>query len=232
MKGILYLIPSPLSDCEVNQVIPQGVLDIISKVDIFIVEELRTARRYLSRAGRKGEIDNLTFYLLNEHTKEDEIIEYIKIIQKGSDVALISEAGLPAVADPGAKLVELAHNYDICVNPLVGPSSLMLALMASGKNGQNFSFIGYLPIKSSERRAKIKELEILSNTKGVSNIIIETPYRNIALLNDIISACAGSTKLTIACDLTSSDSLIKTKSLSFWKSNMPDINKKPAVFIL
>lgn len=232
VKGTLYLIPSPLGESLVSDVIPLGTLSVIPELNYFVVEELRSARRYLSNAGLKGKIDSLEFYLLNEHTSEKEIYSYLSLLLEGKNVGMISEAGLPAVADPGSLLVALAHKNEIDVVPLVGPSSLMLALMASGKNGQNFSFVGYLPIKSDQRRQKIKELERLAGKTGQSQIIIETPYRNEALLADLLTVCSETTLLTIASNITLADAYIKTRSIEQWKKGVPSINKKPCVFIL
>lgn len=232
MKGTLYLIPAPLGDTAIGDVIPEGTIDILCKLKIFVVEELRTARRYLSKAGLKGNIDSLELYLLNEHSQDQEIESYISILLSGESMGMVSEAGLPAVADPGAKLVALAHKNGVEVVPLVGPSSLMLALMASGKNGQSFAFVGYLPIKGPERQAKIKELERTTQRIGQSQIIIETPYRNDALLADFLQTCSDNTLLTIASNITTPDSFIKTKSIAEWKKKRPVLNKKPTVFIL
>ncbi len=232
MKGTLYLIPSPLGDTAITDVIPQGTIDILCNLKHFVVEELRTARRYFSKAGLKGNIENLELYLLNEHTQDQEVESYISLLLNGESMGMVSEAGLPAVADPGAKLVALAHRNGINVVPLVGPSSLMLALMASGKNGQSFAFVGYLPIKSDERKASIRELEKTALRTGQSQIIIETPYRNDALLADFLQTCSESTLLTIAANITTEDSFIKTKSVVQWKKEKPLLNKKPCVFIL
>lgn len=232
MKGTLYLIPAPLGDTAIGDVIPEGTIDILCKLKIFVVEELRTARRYLSKAGLKGNIDSLELYLLNEHSQDQEIESYISILLSGESMGMVSEAGLPAVADPGAKLVALAHKNGVEVVPLVGPSSLMLALMASGKNGQSFAFVGYLPIKGPERQAKIRELERTTQRIGQSQIIIETPYRNDALLADFLQTCSDNTLLTIASNITTPDSFIKTKSIAEWKKKRPVLNKKPTVFIL
>ncbi len=232
MKGTLYLIPSPLGDTLISEVIPQGTVDVLCNLKHFVVEELRTARRYLSKAGLKGNIANLELYLLNKHTNDLDVESYISILLSGQSMGMVSEAGLPAVADPGAKMVALAHKKGIDVVPLVGPSSLMLALMASGKNGQNFAFVGYLPIKSEERKARIKELEKITLKTGQSQIIIETPYRNDALLADLLQVCDNKTLLTIAANITVPGSLIKTKSVMQWKKERPGLNKKPCVFIL
>ena len=232
MKGTLYLIPSPIGDIAIDNTIPKGTLDILLNLKHFVVEELRTVRRYLSKAGLKGNVESLELYLLNEHSNEQEIESYLSILLSGVSMGMISEAGLPAVADPGAKLVALAHKNSIDVVPLVGPSSLMLALMASGKNGQNFAFVGYLPIKIEERRSKIRELEKLSLRTAQSQIIIETPYRNDALMADFLQTCSKDTLLTVATNITTPDSFIKTRTISQWKRAKPELNKKPTVFIL
>jgi len=222
VKGRLFLIPAPLGDGHISDVI----------LTHFAVEEFRSARRYLSKAGFKGRIDSLQFFLLNEHTKAEETFEIIELLNSGTDVGLISEAGLPAVADPGSNLVESAHRHNIEVKPLTGPSSIFLALMASGKNGQNFAFIGYLPAKTEERRLKIKELEKFASRSGQSQIMIETPYRNDSLLSDFLQICSDSTMLTIASEITCENQFIKTKSIGEWKRHKPELNKKPCVFIL
>jgi len=232
VKGRLFLIPAPLGDGHISDVIPAGTIEAISSLTHFAVEEFRSARRYLSKAGFKGRIDSLQFFLLNEHTKAEETFEIIELLNSGTDVGLISEAGLPAVADPGSNLVESAHRHNIEVKPLTGPSSIFLALMASGKNGQNFAFIGYLPAKTEERRLKIKELEKFASRSGQSQIMIETPYRNDSLLSDFLQICSDSTMLTIASEITCENQFIKTKSIGEWKRHKPELNKKPCVFIL
>ena len=245
-KGLLYLIPSPIGDVAPAEVIPQSVLELLPKLNHFVVEELRTVRRYLSNAGLKGKIDSLNFYLLNEHTPKEQVEKYLQILLCGEDVGLISEAGLPAVADPGAYLVELAQRADIEVVPLAGPSSLMMALMASGLNGQCFAFNGYLPVKEPERSKEIKELERLSAKRRQSQIFIETPYRNERLLADFLQHCAPSTRLTVAADISMPTQFIKTKSIEEWRRIVAKgaagaadtakggfvIGKRPCVFIL
>ena len=245
-KGLLYLIPSPIGDVAPAEVIPQSVLELLPRINHFVVEELRTVRRYLSNAGLKGKIDSLNFYLLNEHTPKEQVEKYLQILLSGEDVGLISEAGLPAVADPGAYLVELAQRADIEVVPLVGPSSLMMALMASGLNGQCFAFNGYLPVKEPDRSKEIKELERLSAKRGQSQIFIETPYRNERLLADFLQHCAPSTRLTVAADISMPTQFIKTKSIEEWRRIVAKgaagaadtakggfvIGKRPCVFIL
>lgn len=232
MAGRLYLIPSPLGETEIAEVIPASVVERINSLKLFFAEELRTVRRYLSKAGLKGKIDTLQLYELNEHTTETAIEGYISLLLNGEDAAIISEAGLPAVADPGAKLVELAHKNDIKVIPMSGPSSLMMALMASGLNGQCFAFTGYLPVKGDERKAKLKTIERVSAQLRQSQIIIETPYRNETLFKDILDTCSPCTRLTVAADITTPSEFIKTKSVGEWKKWGEAIGKRPCVFII
>lgn len=231
-KGKLYLIPSPLGDNQPSEVLPEMVFETIGRIRTYVVEEVRTARRFLSRAGLKGKIDTLEFHELNEHTSSEQIEGYLGLFERGEDIGLISEAGLPAVADPGAQLVALCHKRGIEVIPLVGPSSLMLALMASGLNGQSFAFCGYIPAKSDERKSRLKVLEKVSSQLNQTQIIIETPYRNDSLLADILSVCNPSTMLCIAADLTLPTAYIRTASIGDWKKNVPTIGKRPCVFLL
>lgn len=231
-KGKLYLIPSPLGDNEPAEVIPSPVLDSLAHFHTFVVEEVRTVRRYLSRAGLKGHIGELEFFELNEHTDNATIEGYVRLFENGNDVALISEAGLPAVADPGAQLVALCHRCGIQVVPAVGPSSLMLALMASGLNGQSFAFLGYLPAKTEERRARLRQIEKHSASTRQTQIFIETPYRNDGLLTDILAVCNGRTRLCLAADITLPDAFIKTLTVGEWKQTDHAIGKRPCVFLL
>ena len=231
-KGTLYLIPSPLGENDPSEVIPAPVLESLKGFRTFVVEEVRTARRYLSRAGLKGQIGELSFHELNEHTDAATVESYLKLFDDGNDVALISEAGLPAVADPGAQLVALAHRHSIKVVPAVGPSSLMLALMASGLNGQSFAFCGYIPAKTDERRSRLKTLEKVSAQLRQTQILIETPYRNDSLFADILSVCGGSTKVCVAANITMPDAYIMTKKVSEWKKEGLVIGKRPCVFLL
>lgn len=231
-KGRLYLIPSPLGDNDPEEVIPGPVLESLKYFRTFVVEEVRTARRYLSKAGLKGRIGELEFHELNEHTDQATIEGYLKLFNDGNDVALISEAGLPAVADPGAQLVALAHSNGIEVVPAVGPSSLMLALMASGLNGQSFAFCGYIPAKTDERRSRLRTLEKVSGQLKQTQIIIETPYRNDSLFNDILSVCGASTRVCVAADITLPDAFIRTKKVSQWKKEGLVIGKRPCVFLI
>jgi 16S rRNA (cytidine1402-2'-O)-methyltransferase len=231
-KGKLYLIPSPLGDNDPAEVIPTPVLNSLEGFRTFVVEEVRTARRYLSRAGLKGKIGELEFHELNEHTDAATVESYLKLFNDGNNVALISEAGLPAVADPGSQLVALAHRHGIEVVPTVGPSSLMLALMASGLNGQSFAFVGYIPAKSDERKARIKTLEKVSSQLKQTQILIETPYRNDSLFKDMLSTCSPSTRLCIAANITMPDAYIKTKTIAQWKKEVITIGKRPCVFLI
>lgn len=231
-KGKLYLIPSPLGENDPAEVIPGPVLKSLEGFRTFVVEEVRTARRYLSKAGLRGKIGDLEFHELNEHTDEATIEGYIRLFDDGNDVALISEAGLPAVADPGAQLVALAHRHGIEVVPCVGPSSLMMALMASGLNGQSFAFCGYIPAKTDERRNRLKTLEKVSAQLRQTQILIETPYRNDSLFTDILSVCGASTRVCVACNITMPDAYIKTMKVAQWKEEGLVIGKRPCVFLL
>lgn len=230
----LYLVPSPLGDYEPGKVIPHPVLELLGSVGIYVVEELRTVRRYLSKAGLRGKINTLEFHELNEHTDAATVESYLELFRRG-DVALISEAGLPAVADPGAQLVALCQRHGIQVVPFVGPSSLMLALMASGLNGQAFEFCGYLPAKPAERRTALKSIEKEVSATGKSHIFIETPYRNDAMLSDICAVCGDSTLVCVAADITTGDESIRTLPVLEWKRKVSGgfkIGKCPCVYII
>ncbi|MCQ2175631.1 MAG: SAM-dependent methyltransferase [Bacteroidales bacterium] len=232
MKGKLYLIPSPLGDNDPAEVIPGPVLEQIGRLDRFVVEELRTARRYLSKAGLKGHIEELEFTVLNEHSSQAEVDAMEALFDDGKDVGLITEAGLPAVADPGSSLVALCHRKGIEVVPFTGPSSLMLALMASGLNGQSFTFRGYLPAKSDERKNAIRSVEKQSSQNRQTQIFIETPYRNDALMADILQICSDSTRICIAANITMPDAFIRTRSVAEWKKEGITIGKRPCVFLM
>lgn len=232
MKGRLHLIPVTLGDTDAFDVIPPKVLDQVLKLDTFVVEDTRSARRFLSAIGFRGKIETLQFIELNLNTPPSNLSMALELLKKGKDIGLMSEAGVPAVADPGSDLVILCHNNEIDVIPYVGPSSILLALMASGKSGQHFTFNGYLPINKEERKSKLKELERISERVGVSQIFMETPYRNNSLLDDIINCCNESSTLTIATQITLPDQFISTKSIKEWKKSKPDLNKKPTIFIL
>ena len=232
MKGKLYLIPSPLGEGDPRQVLPGAVFESVKHLTTFVVEEVRTARRFLSAAGLKGSIESLTFYELNEHTAAADAAGYVALLENGTDVGLISEAGLPAVADPGSILVAAAHEKDIEVVPLVGPSSLMMALMSSGMNGQSFAFTGYLPVKPLERRARLQELEKLSRRMNQTQIIIETPYRNDSLLADMLATLSAGTRICVAANITQPDAFIRTRTVEQWRRNPVTIGKRPCVFVM
>ena len=228
----MYLIPSPLGDNDPMEVIPAPVLDLLPKIGTYVVEEVKTARRYLSKAGLKGHIAELEFHELNEHTTREDVEAMASLFDGGRDIGLITEAGLPAVADPGSALVALCHRKGIEVVPFVGPSSLMLALMSSGLNGQSFAFCGYLPAKTDERRSAIKNIEKRSAIERQTQIFIETPYRNDAMMADLLQNCNGSTRICIAADITLDTAYIKTKTVSEWKKAGITIGKRPCVFVM
>jgi len=230
--GNLYLIPSFISEAGIPGSLPSFNQEIIKGLDVFIVEELRTARRYLRSVGFSKDFESILFFELNEHTKLSEIGSYLQTVLDGRNAGLISEAGTPCVADPGAELVMLAHQNGIRVIPLTGPNSIILALMASGLNGQKFIFHGYLPIDKAERKQAIKSLEKDIQTFGRTQIFIEAPYRNVALFEALISNCSNDIKLCIACNITSTDEFIQTKTIGEWRKGKPEIHKKPAVFLL
>ena len=230
-KGKLLLIPSPLGDNDPSEVIPAPVLSLLRSVRVYVVEETRTARRYLSKAGLKGGISELEFHELNEHTTDKEVDALASLFDGGNYVGLITEAGLPAVADPGARLVALCHRIGVEVVPFVLPSSLMLALMASGLNGQEFAFLGYLPAKTEERRNAIKAIEKKS-ASGQTQIFIETPYRNDTMFADLLSSCRNDTQICVAANITMPDAMIDTKTVGQWKQTSLVIGKRPCVFLL
>ncbi len=231
MKGTLYLIPVTLGTEKYTHVIPEDVILSITGLRLFIVEDLRSARRFLRLIDKNFPIDDSEFYILNEHTNNTILETYLSNLESGRDIGLMSEAGLPCIADPGAPLVRLAHKKSIRVVPLTGPSSILLALIASGMNGQQFSFKGYIPIKREERLKAIKELEKEARS-GISQIIIEAPYRNQKLLEDILTGCNPETNLCIAVDITMESEFIKTDRIKVWRSKVPVINKRPAIFII
>jgi 16S rRNA (cytidine1402-2'-O)-methyltransferase len=230
--GKLYLIPSFLGETKAEKVFPLFNHETIVSLSYFIVEEIRTARRFLKSISKDINIDSLNFYLLNEHTRPEEISTYLDAALKGFDIGLLSEAGMPCIADPGAAIVRMAHEKGIAVVPLTGPSSIFLALSASGFNGQNFVFHGYLPIDRATRDRKIKEIEQQAHSKNQTQIFIETPYRNLALFEALLEVCRSETALCIAADITSDSEFIKTRSIAEWKKQRPELHKKPAVFLI
>jgi 16S rRNA (cytidine1402-2'-O)-methyltransferase len=231
MHGKIYIIPATLGDSNID-VIPQKTVETIRSIRYFTVEDIRTARRYLSKIKMPVKIDELTFLELNEHTKPNEIAELLAPALQGNDIGIISDAGVPCVADPGAAIIDIAHKKNIKVVPLIGPSSILLALMAAGMNGQNFAFAGYLPVKEQQRCQRIQFLEKRSKHENQTQIFIETPYRNMQLFKSFISICNPSTQLCIAANITLADEFIKTMTIAEWQKSEPDINKKPCIFIL
>lgn len=235
MSATLYLIPCPISDdTAVADVTPAANQAIIDSLDYFIVENTRSARRFLSKSGYAKAIDEATFVELNEHTTSPtEIARMIEPLKAGRSAGVISEAGVPAVADPGQAVVGLCHKHNIRVVPLVGPSSILMAVMASGLSGQSFAFNGYLPIKEPERSKTIKRLESRARTEHQSQLFIEAPYRNVKLLEQMLKSLNPDTRLCIACDITSKSEYIRTQTVAQWrKSTMPDIQKRPTIFII
>lgn len=232
MVGTLYLIPTPLSKEDINWVTPDAVQQRVANIAHYIVEHPKTARQFLKQVGCKLPLQQINMQVLDEHTQAKELLSLLEPLLAGHDVGLVSEAGCPAVADPGAGLVRLAHQKNISVVPLVGPSSIMLALMASGLNGQCFAFNGYLPIEMEARTKKIIELEKLSINNDQTQIFIETPYRNQKLLEQLTKTCRDSTDLCVASHLTAASEKIITKPISAWKKRLPELNKIPAIFLL
>jgi len=231
--GTLYFIPVTLGDNSISQVLPQAVINITQQLDQFVVENEKTARHFLNLIKHPKPIRELIFNTLNEHTQEKDIPALLKPLVAGKDIGLMSDAGCPGIADPGARLAALAHQKGIRVAPLVGPSSILLSLMASGLNGQRFAFIGYLPADKAARIQSLKDLEKRSRSIQETQIFIETPYRNQHMLEDILNSCSSEVRLCIACNISLSDELIVTKQIKDWKhSKLPDIHKKPTVFLI
>jgi len=231
VNGRIYLIPVTLGGDDFSKVIPEKVLNLTRTLRFFIVEDTRSARRFLRLIDREFPINDSEFFELNEHTGETDIAHYLEPVFNGSDIGLLSEAGLPGIADPGARIVALAHQKKITVTPLSGPSSIIMALISSGLNGQNFSFNGYLPVKPAERSAKIKELE-RKGADGFAQIFMETPYRNQKMLESIIEVCHNDTKLCIASDISLDTESIRTRKISEWKKDLPEIKDRLVVFVL
>lgn len=231
-KGQLWLLPVPLSETDIHT-IPTYNREKISEIRFLVVERIRTARRFIRQLAPDVVIDDLTFFELNKRTTPDELMQMLTPIHEGHDVGIMSEAGCPGVADPGAVLVEMAHNQGVTVNPLVGPSSILLALMGSGMNGQSFAFHGYLPSKKEALGPILRKLEKESLKTGAAQIFIETPYRNQQIITQSLALLAPKTKLTIACDLTTPAQFIVTKAIGEWKKQPPeDLHKRPTVFII
>lgn len=231
-KGFLYLVPTTLGDNEPLEVLPLSVKKVIEDLDWFIVENEKTARKFIKRIAPRKSQPSLSILKLDKYADKLEVRSYLDVCLKGISIGLLSEAGVPAIADPGAEIVKLAHEKGIEVVPLVGPSSIILAMMASGLNGQNFAFNGYLPIDTSDRKKAIKNLERLSKEKNQSQIFIETPYRNEKMFTDLKSTLTPSARLCIASDITLPTQYIKTFDIKEWKRMRPDLHKRPTIFII
>ncbi len=230
--GKLYLIPTTLGENEPLEVLPLSVKKIVEGLTFFIVENEKSARRFIKKITPRKSQSSLKLFLLDKYTDDSEAIKYLDPCSLGADVGIISEAGVPAIADPGASIVMMAHRKNIRVVPLVGPSSITMAMMGSGMNGQNFAFNGYLPIDKNDRKKAIKELERLSKAKDQSQIFIETPYRNEKMFTELKQSLTPSTLLCIASDITLNSEMIKTMSVSDWKDQTIDIHKRPTIFII
>jgi 16S rRNA (cytidine1402-2'-O)-methyltransferase len=232
LLGKLYLIPTTMGDCDPMDVLPQTVKRSIDCIDYYIVENEKTARKSIKAVNPNKKQSELILFTLNKHTETKEHLDFIKPLLEGKNMGLMSEAGCPGVADPGAVIVKLAHERGIQVVPLVGPSSILLAMMASGMNGQSFTFNGYLPIEKGEKKTALKNLEKLSQDKNQSQIFIETPYRNNKMLEDILQALNPATYLCIATDITLPTEYIRTMRASDWKKVNIDLHNRPTIFIL
>lgn len=232
MKGTLYLLPVPLGDHNPEDVLPVSVAKRITLLEYFIVENSKTARKFIKAIAPQKIQSSLKLSELNKHTDISEIKSFLQPLFDGTDVGLMSDAGCPGVADPGAVIVEMAHENDIKVIPLVGPSSVLLSIMGSGMNGQSFTFHGYLPIDKGVKKSLLKNLERWSFEQNQAQIFIETPYRNNQIMDELVSVLQPSTKLCIACDLTLPSEFLKTQTIGYWKKNKPDLHKRPCIFII
>ena len=232
MEAALYLLPVTLGDTSLETVLPSYNKKIILGIRHFIVEDVRSARRFLKKVDREIDIDTLTFYTLNKHTSPEELSGYLKPLSEGCAMGVISEAGCPAIADPGADVVAIAQRKNLRVVPLVGPSSIILSVMGSGFSGQSFAFHGYLPIESGERGKKLKMLEQRVYAEQQTQLFIETPYRNNKMVEDILQNCRPQTLLCIAANITCDGEYIKTKSVKEWRGKVPDLSKIPCIFLL
>lgn len=231
MAGKIYLIPVTLGGNDFQQVIPEKVLSVTKTLRLFTVEGLRSARRFLRLIEKDFPIDSTQFFELNEHTRDAEISQFLDPVMNGKDMGIMSEAGLPGIADPGSALIMQAHRKKIRVVPLSGPSSIIMALIASGLNGQNFTFNGYLPVKQAERNARLRELEQKCQ-EGYTQIFMEAPYRNQRMLEAILGTCGNDTQLCIAADISMPEEFIQTQTVGEWKKKVPMINDHTAIFIL
>jgi len=230
-KGKIYMIPTTLGDSTIDAVIPKDVQQIIIGTKYFIVENIKTTRRFLKKVERGIDIDELQFFVLNKHTSSVELESFLNPALEGSNMGVISEAGCPGIADPGSDIVSIAHSKNIKVVPLIGPSSILLALIASGMNGQNFCFNGYLPKDRNLRIKKIKELERQA-ISGVTQIFMETPFRNSHLMEDLLKQCSPNTTLCLAADISLENEFIQSKKIIDWKKHTPNLNKRPCMFLI
>ena len=232
MQAALYLIPVTLGDTEIDRVLPNHNRTIIAGISHYVVENIRSARRFLRRSNPDIVIDDLTFYTLDEHTRPEEIASFLAPLREGKPMGVISEAGCPAIADPGADLVAIAQRENLPVVPLVGPSSILMSLMASGFNGQSFAFNGYLPVEPADRTRKIKQLEQRAYSEDQTQIFIETPYRNHKMIEELVRTCRPTTRLCVACDISCEGEEIHTRTIAQWKKAKYDIQKRPAIFLI
>lgn len=232
MAGKLYMIPTTLGGEQINDVIPEGTQLIISELRHFIVEDIKSARRYLRRVDRNFPIDESVFFELNKRTEEKALQSFLKPAKEGNSIGVISEAGCPGVADPGAEIVAIAHEMGIRVAPLVGPSSILLALMGSGFSGQEFTFHGYLPKERKDRIKRIKDFEAYTRRTGHTQIFMDTPFRNMNVLDDLLNELADTTKLCIASNITLPDESVWTMTVEQWREKAYDLSKKPAMFLI
>ena len=232
MEVALYLLPVTLGDTSIEKVLPAYNREVIVNIKHFIVEDVRSARRFLKKVDASICIDELTFYPLNKHTSPEATSGYLSPLAEGHSMGVISEAGCPAVADPGADVVAIAQRRGLKVVPLVGPSSIILSVMGSGFNGQSFAFHGYLPIEPAERMRRLKELEGRVYSENQTQLFIETPYRNHKMLEDILKTCRPHTKLCIAANITCEGEFIQTKTVKEWKGKLPELNKIPCIFLI
>ncbi|APD05814.1 16S rRNA (cytidine(1402)-2'-O)-methyltransferase [Flavobacteriaceae bacterium UJ101] len=232
MKGALFLIPTTLGEQDPFQVLPQQVISTIQKVDYYIVENEKNARRFIKKVAPEKVQADLKLFVLNKHTNPKDHASFLQPIEAGHSIGIISDAGVPGVADPGAEIISLAHQKNITIHPLVGPSSILLAVMASGMNGQSFAFNGYLPIDKQERKKAIKELENRAKRFNQTQVFMETPYRNNKMIEDVLNYGSSSTLFTIACDITLESEFIKTQSLQSWKREKLDFHKRPCIFCI
>ena len=228
----LYLIPVLLGDTALERVLPAYNQEVVRGIRHFIVEDIRSARRFLKKVDKDFDIDGSQFYPLNKHTSPEEISGYLKPLEEGHSMGVISEAGCPAVADPGADVVALAQRKHLKVIPLVGPSSIILSVMGAGFNGQSFAFNGYLPIEAADRAKRLKLLEQRAYTEQQTQIFIETPYRNNRLVEDILATCRPQTRLCIAANITCDEEFIMTRTLKEWRGHVPDLTKQPCIFLI